>query len=97
MWLIPAVIVGGDTYRNDLLWGHTANRVVAAFAHQRPLWWYFSLLPVFFFPWFFVKAIWSGMAGLKHDSATRFLMIWIGSTLLLISNSSLSPSVQSSK
>lgn len=85
LWVIPAAIMGGDTYREDLLWGQTANRVIASFAHQRPLWWYFPFLPVLFFPWFFIKPVWLGMTGLKHDYGKRFVMIWIVSTLLLFS------------
>ncbi|MGS0467867.1 hypothetical protein ACU8V3_12540 [Cobetia marina] len=50
VWLLPAVITGPASYVEDLLWGQTAHRVVAAQDHARPLWWYLPSLVVLIFP-----------------------------------------------
>ncbi|MDH2292966.1 hypothetical protein QD172_17170 [Cobetia sp. 10Alg 146] len=50
VWLLPAVITGPASYVEDLLWGQTAHRVVAAQDHARPLWWYLPWLVVLIFP-----------------------------------------------
>lgn len=85
LWAIPAVMIGGEKYREAILWGQTANRFVSSFAHQRPLWWYIPFLPVLFFPWILLKPAWSGHSSIKHDKNYSFLITWILSTIILFS------------
>lgn len=61
LWLGPAVIFGGEEYRNELLWKQTAGRVSNAFDHARPVWWFASLLPLFLFPWAFSLDFWASL------------------------------------
>lgn len=51
LWLGPALVVGGPGYRDEVLWRQSAGRLVQAFAHGRPPWWFLPLLPVFLWPW----------------------------------------------
>jgi len=50
-WALPAAAAGGAAYADAILWRQTAGRIVDAFAHRRPAWWYLPVLPVLFLPW----------------------------------------------
>ncbi len=79
-WAAPAAYVGGEAYRNAILWGQTAGRMTESFAHREPWWHYLSVLPLMLFPWFLWPALWRGVAGLrggKLDTGVRFLLAWI--------------------
>jgi 4-amino-4-deoxy-L-arabinose transferase-like glycosyltransferase len=85
-WAIPAAAAGGEDYANHILWGQTAGRVVNAFAHRRPLWWYLPLIPVVLYPWVLWLPLWHGMGQRWRDgwdSGERF-SITIGLTGLVI-------------
>ena len=87
VWLGPALILGGDAYRNDVLWRQSAGRMVNAFDHARPAWFFVAALPVLLWPW-----AWRGPA-LKMLSPgrivaswqTRLLAIWFVATVALFS------------
>lgn len=85
LWVIPAAMMGGEIYRQSILWDQTANRVVSSFAHQRPLWWYIPFLPVLFFPWILLKPAIAGYYYTKNYKSDFFLISWILSTMLLFS------------
>lgn len=88
LWALPAAILGGEAYRQDLLINQTAGRVVAAFDHARPWWWYLSISPLLLFPWFFWRSAWSGMLSAKNMERTqgfRFALAWIIPTLITFS------------
>ena len=38
-WALPAAQAGGEIYREAILWGQTANRMVQSFAHAHSPWW----------------------------------------------------------
>ncbi|MCZ6669905.1 MAG: glycosyltransferase family 39 protein, partial [Acidobacteria bacterium] len=50
-WLIPASIQGGPEYRNIILFQQNIGRMVSSWSHARPWYYYFTTLPVHFFPW----------------------------------------------
>lgn len=85
LWLIPAALTGGDSYRKAILWGQTAHRVANSFAHRRPFWWYLPLLPVLLLPWILVLPSWRGRWRWPEDPGTRFAAIWALSTLVIFS------------
>lgn len=85
IWLIPAVTAGDDAYRQAILWGQTANRVVSSFAHRHPFWWYLPLLPILGLPWVLLKPMWRGWAGAFGNASSRLLLTWIVSTFLFFS------------
>jgi len=85
LWVIPAVMTGGETYRHEILWGQTVDRMASSFAHRRPLWWYLPIVPLFFFPWILFRPSFSKIQLKTADSGTRFCMIWIGLPLLIFS------------
>jgi len=78
-WAIPAGIRGGAVYQHAIFWGQTADRMVNSFAHQRPFWWYFSLMPAMLFPWLLWGGVWQSMAKLRAnlgDTGIRFCIAW---------------------
>ena len=50
-WLIPACIMGGEAYTQNILFKQTLGRTVESFAHQEPLYFYFIGFPIDFLPW----------------------------------------------
>jgi len=85
MWLIPAAMTGGESYREAILWGQTVNRVAHSFAHQRPFWWYLPWILALLLPWILLTPVWRGCSRLTNDGGGRFLVIWIAPTLVVLS------------
>jgi 4-amino-4-deoxy-L-arabinose transferase-like glycosyltransferase len=83
-WALSAGAVGGEAYRQQLLFHQTAGRVVDAFAHRQPFWWYLPVLPVLVFPFVLWPRPWLGIPDLpfRRDEGLRFLVAWLGSVLL---------------
>lgn len=88
LWVVPVAIIGGEAYRHELLVTQTAGRVVSAFDHARPFWWYLTILPVLLFPWFFWAGGWRAVlvrAPSRASEGMRFLGVWLIGTLLAFS------------
>lgn len=84
-WAWPAGQAGGEAYRQAILWGQTAERVVDSFAHQRPLYWYLPWLPVALLPWSLSVPIWHAVLRLPFDRSVRLLLAWALPVLLILS------------
>jgi len=77
LWLVPAVLAGGEAYAQSLLWDQTAHRIVTSFAHQRPWWWYLPLLPALALPWFIWPPAWrAAREALDMPGGARFCLAW---------------------
>jgi len=78
-WVIPAVRLGGAGYAHDLLFQQTAGRVVEAFVHARPWWWYLPWLPVILFPFVLWPRMWAGLISLRAPLAPglRMALAWL--------------------
>lgn len=83
-WALGASAVGGEVYRQQLLFHQTAGRVVDAFAHRQPLWWYLPVLPALVFPFVLWPRPWLGIVALplNRDDGLRFLAAWLAPVLL---------------
>ncbi|MGR9072111.1 MAG: ArnT family glycosyltransferase [Gammaproteobacteria bacterium] len=76
-WALPAAEQGGEAYRQAILWGQTAGRMVHSFAHRLPWWWYFQMLPLMLLPWLIWHPLWQGLKAAKApDAGMRFCLIW---------------------
>ena len=78
-WVWPAIHVGGQAYANELLFKQTEGRVVDAFDHARPFWWYLPRIGALLFPFFLWPRMWLAVARLRRplDQATRFALCWL--------------------
>jgi len=79
-WLVPAVIQGGEAYRNDILFHQTADRLVRSESHRKPFYFYLAWAPGFFFPWGLVLplAVLSALraARRERDAASALAASW---------------------
>jgi 4-amino-4-deoxy-L-arabinose transferase-like glycosyltransferase len=86
-WVLPAAQAGGETYRDAILWGQTAHRMMQSFAHAHPPWWYLPWLPMLFAPWVLLPWCWSALrqAGVSRDQGLRFCLVWLVAVVILMS------------
>ena len=86
-WALPAAQAGGEAYREAILWGQTANRMVQSFAHAHPVWWYLPWLPVLFAPWVLLPWAWSAVRRYRvsRDMGMRLCLTWLIAGLLVMS------------
>ena len=79
LWAIPAGRAGGPEYQRAILFGQTTGRVVNAFAHRRPFWWYLPLVPLLLLPWLVTPPVWRALGTLRRagrDDGVRFCLAW---------------------
>lgn len=86
-WAIPSALSGGSEFANELLWGQTSGRMVNAFAHRRPVWFYVALLPVLLFPWVFTARLWTRkvVGGLWQSRIWRLPVIMAAGSFVTLS------------
>jgi len=94
-WAIPAGEAGGPGYRDAILWGQSSGRIVQSFAHKKPIWWYFAILPALILPWIIwptlLRKLWTSIIEfrsnkiLRADPGIRHMLIWLLSPLLVLS------------
>jgi 4-amino-4-deoxy-L-arabinose transferase-like glycosyltransferase len=86
-WALPAAEAGGAAYREAILWGQTANRMVQSFAHAHPVWWYIPWLAVLFAPWSLLPWLWSALRQSRpgRDEGLRLCLIWLAGAFVLMS------------
>lgn len=86
-WALGAGGAGGREFAGTLLWHQTAGRMVEAFAHRRPFWFYLPLLPLLLFPWWCVSGFWNraALAALWRERAWRLPVIMAAGTFLIMS------------
>jgi 4-amino-4-deoxy-L-arabinose transferase-like glycosyltransferase len=87
LWLVPAAILGGEEYRDAILWHQSAGRLASSFAHARPWWFYLALLPALLFPLGWSPALWRAgwQARWRQDAGLRLCLIWTAAALVLFS------------
>lgn len=87
LWALSAAWSGGEAYRHTLLVHQTAGRVVDAFAHAQPFWWYLPLLPMLVFPFSLWPRAWAALRTWRRspDPGMRFLFAWVVPVLLAFS------------
>ncbi|MDN5923622.1 MAG: glycosyltransferase family 39 protein [Xanthomonadales bacterium] len=86
-WAWPAIHLGGDVYAHKLLVKQTAGRLVDAFIHEQPWYWYVLCVPVLLFPFSLWPRAWVALAALRRplDDGVRLLLCWILPVLLAFS------------
>ena len=78
-WALPAGFNGGEAYRQRLFFTQTAGRVVKAFDHARPWYWYVPALPLVLFPFSGWPRVWVALATLRRPftPGVRFALCWL--------------------
>jgi 4-amino-4-deoxy-L-arabinose transferase-like glycosyltransferase len=86
-WVLPAAQAGGESYREAILWGQTAHRMVQSFAHAHAAWWYLPWLLLLFAPWILLPECWSALRrpGVVSDQGLRFCLTWLVAVFVLMS------------
>lgn len=91
-WALPAGIFGGEAYRNAIFWGQSAGRVVDAFDHGKPVYWYLPFLPAIFLPWLIWPSLWRQAWHRLMESGTtppnpglRLSLVWSVTAFILLS------------
>lgn len=76
VWAIASF--GPVGFWNAIVLKQTAGRIANSFAHARPFWWYFMVLPVMVLPWILVlRAPWRAWReGFAADKTVRFGAVW---------------------
>ncbi len=81
---------GRDSWRartsgNAIFVRQTVGRVAKSFAHARPIWWYFMVLPLMALPWTLsLRAPWSAWRdGFAATRAARFGIAWFLPALVI--------------
>ena len=86
-WIIPVLQALGLDQVRELFWHQTADRVVRATSHSRPLWWYLEFLPLLLFPWFYRSGFMPRLT-LRPQHFTPqiiFCMVWLLAPFILLS------------
>jgi 4-amino-4-deoxy-L-arabinose transferase-like glycosyltransferase len=78
LWFVPALMVGGRGYANDVMMKQTVGRAIASWVHKAPPWYYLERLPLSLFPWFFLAVV----AVIALWRTHRFLVSWILAVLV---------------
>ncbi len=84
-WAIPAAIVGGPEFAHMIFWKQSAGRMVEAFHHRQPIWFYLPVLAGFLLPLFFWRPLWRALAKARREPLSRpvrFLLCWLGPTFV---------------
>jgi 4-amino-4-deoxy-L-arabinose transferase-like glycosyltransferase len=87
-WALPAAAAGGAAYRQAILFSQTGERIVRAFAHQHPWWWYLPLLPLLTCPYSLWPPLWKAAARLRWgglEAGERFCLAWLVPGLVVFS------------
>ncbi len=69
---------GFDAFWQAVVMRQTVGRISASFAHARPIWWYFMVLPFMLLPWTLsLRGPWRAWRdSLFADKASRFGVVW---------------------
>jgi 4-amino-4-deoxy-L-arabinose transferase-like glycosyltransferase len=87
LWLGPALFLGGAEYRDEVLWRQSAGRVINAFDHARPFWFFAAVLPLVLWPWAWRVQVLQKLTSrdLWQNKQAQFLAIWSLGTIGLFS------------
>jgi 4-amino-4-deoxy-L-arabinose transferase-like glycosyltransferase len=82
VWLIPAVIVGGEAFWQEIFYKQTVGRAVNAWVHKSPPWFYIARAPATLAPWFFVTIAALFAAYRRNDDLAKFAVSWMLAVLV---------------
>jgi 4-amino-4-deoxy-L-arabinose transferase-like glycosyltransferase len=79
LWLVPAIVIGGEAFWREIFYKQTVGRAVGAWVHKSPPWFYLVRAPLTLAPWFFlcVAALFR-----RHDEQAKFATSWLLAVLV---------------
>lgn len=77
LWLVPAVIVGGEAFWQEIFYKQTVRRAVGSWVHRSPPWFYIVRAPLTLMPWFFLFVVAVVAAYKRADARSKFFVSWI--------------------
>lgn len=88
-WAIPSAMQGGAAYAQKIFVTQSAGRMVNAFDHVEPFWFYLPALAGFLFPFLVWPTLWSGVRSTWREANAhkpiRFLLCWVVPVFLFFS------------
>lgn len=91
LWLVPVLRASNNEFGYWLVWEQTAGRITGNYAssHDRPVYFYFGVLPLLLLPWTLMPRFWKGIAAVKREfrdnQGIRFLVTWLVPTFIAFS------------
>ncbi|MFL6245301.1 MAG: hypothetical protein ACJ74H_04700 [Thermoanaerobaculia bacterium] len=80
LWLVPAVIIGGEAFWREIFYKQTVGRAVGAWVHKSPPWFYLVRAPLTLMPWFFLTV--AALVRRTFDERGRFAISWMLAVLV---------------
>lgn len=79
LWFIPATMIGGSEFTEDVVVKQTVRRAVGSWVHRSPPWYYVTHAPGFLFPWCFLLIVALIALRKRKDAETldRFCVSWL--------------------
>jgi len=82
LWLVPAIVIGGEAYWREIFYKQTVGRAVNAWVHKSPPWFYIVRAPATLAPWFFVTVAALSKSIRCRDEKARFALSWMLAVLV---------------
>jgi 4-amino-4-deoxy-L-arabinose transferase-like glycosyltransferase len=82
LWLVPALLIGGEAFWREIFFKQTVGRAVGAWVHKSPPWFYLMRAPLTLMPWFFLCVAAIVAAYRRKDELAKFGVSWILSVLV---------------
>lgn len=80
LWLVPAVLIGGEAFWKEIFYKQTVGRAVGAWVHKSPPWFYLVRAPLTLLPWFFLAV--AALVRRRFDDRARFAISWMLAVLV---------------
>jgi 4-amino-4-deoxy-L-arabinose transferase-like glycosyltransferase len=80
LWLVPAVLIGGESFWREIFYKQTVGRAVGAWVHKSPPWFYLVRAPLTLMPWFFLAV--AALVRRTFDERGRFAISWMLAVLV---------------
>lgn len=82
LWLVPALLIGGEPFWREIFYKQTVGRAVGAWVHKSPPWFYLVRAPLTLLPWFFLTVAAIVAAYRRKDDEAKFAVSWMLAVLV---------------
>lgn len=82
LWLVPAIVIGGESYWREIFFKQTVGRAVGAWVHKSPPWFYLTHAPADTAPWFLLLVVAIIAAYKRGDARAKFFVSWLLAVLI---------------